>query len=178
MKTEVLEKSKMYKVFNDIALKDEIVIFGSSYAARFPFYELSQKYDLNNAVYNRSVEGLTLTEATEVLNDCVLAVKPSKIFLALGECDASESEALTAYSSILQKIREVLPGTKVYALSAYGEENAKSAFNAGLRELCIKSNVEYVNVDYEMPCSTIYKQLSRFFRKGRLDFYDAFQMAE
>lgn len=178
MKTEVLEKSKMYKVFNDIALKDEIVIFGSSYAARFPFYELSQKYDLNNAVYNRSIEGLTLTEATEVLNDCVLAVKPSKIFLALGECDASESEALTAYSSILQKIREVLPGTKVYTLSAYGEEKAKAAFNAGLRELCIKSNVEYVNVDYEMPYSTIYKQLSRFFRKGRLDFYDAFQMTE
>ncbi len=82
MKTEIVEKSKAYKVFNDITLKNEIVIFGSSFAAKFPFYELSQKYYLSNAIYNRSIKDLTLPDAEKILSDCVLAVKPSKIFLA------------------------------------------------------------------------------------------------
>lgn len=50
MNTQVLEKNDIYKVFNDITLKNEIVIFGATYTAKFPFYELSQKYYFNNAI--------------------------------------------------------------------------------------------------------------------------------
>ena len=76
MREEVREKINMFRIYNDIALKNEIVVYGSTYAAEFPFYELSQKYIMSHAIYNRSIEGLTLEEAEEGLTACVLEIKP------------------------------------------------------------------------------------------------------
>ena len=84
MRTEIQEKTAMFHAVNDITLRGEIVVFGSTFMANFPFYELSQKYMMTNAVYNRSIEGLTLAEAEEILQECVLEIKPGKVFLALG----------------------------------------------------------------------------------------------
>ena len=40
---------------NDLILKGEIVIFGSTYMANFPLYEFVNKYHFENAIYNRSI---------------------------------------------------------------------------------------------------------------------------
>ena len=168
MKTEILEKSKTYRVFNDIALKNEIVIFGSTFAANFPFYELSQKYYLNNAIYNRSIPELTLPDAENILGDCVLAVKPSKIFIALGEADTADS--VNIYKNIILKIKQALPTSSVYALSVPCNED----FNTSLKALCQNTNTEYININYNLPYDSIFKQLSCFFRKGPITDCDAF----
>ncbi len=168
MNAEVLEKSNTYKVFNDIALKNEIVIFGSTFAAKFPFYELSQKYYLNNAIYNRSIKGLTLAEAEIILNDCVLAVKPSKVFIALGECDGLES--IIIYENIILKIKQVLPASSIYVLSVQDNDG----FNTSLKTICEVTKTEYININYNLPYDSIFRQLSCFFRKGRISSYDAF----
>ena len=97
MKTSVQEKANAYKGINEIALKGEIVIFGSSYMANFPFYELINKFHLDSAVYNRSIDGMTAAEAEELLRSCVLEIAPRKIFLQLGEADGSKAEVLHHY---------------------------------------------------------------------------------
>jgi len=40
---------------NDLILKGEIVIFGSTYITYFPLYEFVNKYHFDNAIYNRSI---------------------------------------------------------------------------------------------------------------------------
>lgn len=66
MKENVRTQANAMKAINDFTMKGEIVIFGSTYMSRFPLYELMNKCMLENAVYNRSIEGLTVKAALEI----------------------------------------------------------------------------------------------------------------
>ena len=100
MKESVRIAANAIKGLNDITLKGEIVVFGSTYMSKFPLYELVNKSQFESAVYNRSIEGLTLCEALELLHDCVIAVKPKKAFIALGEEDENDPNAIEEYNSL------------------------------------------------------------------------------
>lgn len=179
MRKELLEKVNMFKVFNDITLKDEIVIFGSSFAADFPFYELSQKYMLSNAIYNRSVRGLTLAEAIDCVNDCVLAIRPHKLFLNLGENDLDNPDAIKLYEKLIIKIKEKLPHSQIYIMPIHNLSPGAELFNRKLTELSIKTNTHYLKLSYSnqnenSAYSRMFKQMSCFFRKTPIRFTDAF----
>lgn len=171
MKSEVLEKSKMFQVFNDIALHNEIVVFGSSFASKFPFYELSQKYNLNHAIYNRSIEGLTLSEAEGILTESVLAVRPSKILMILGELDEADGNSLACYERILCRTKDILPQTEIYVLSVPG---VGKEYNEQLKDICEMLQVKYVNVDFRQSYEIIFKRMLYFFRSSAISFCDAF----
>jgi len=175
MKEQILDKNNIYKVFNDITLKNEIVIFGSTYTAKFPFYELSKKYYLNNAIYNRSIEGMTIFEAEQILDDCVLAVEPSKIFLSLGECDIDDISSLEIYEKILLRIKNALPNTAIYVLPVHITDT-DDKFNEILNSICQKTDIEYIKLNYNNSYDKIFRQLCVFFRSRNIDFCEAFQI--
>ena len=62
MKEKVKLSANAMIGINDLTLKGEIVVFGSTYMANFPLYELINKYHFENAIYNRSIIGLTTSE--------------------------------------------------------------------------------------------------------------------
>ncbi len=177
MKTEIIKKIKMYKVFNDITLKNEILIFGSTFTAGFPFYELAKKYPLSNAIYNRSIEGLTILDANKAIDDCVLSAKPSKIFYALGQDDTNTSDSLSLYKELLNKTKKALPLSKIYIMSIPSTNESAKIFNDSLKHLCEDYGTEFIDIDYTKPYASIFKQLFPFFRSGKITFYEAFQMA-
>ena len=177
MKSEVLKKSETHKVFNDIVLKNEIVIFGSTYMAEFPFYELEHKYLLSNAIYNRSIDSLTAEEALEILDFSVFGARPAKIFYALEECDVSYDAFISAYEDILKKTKRVLPESKIYVLSVPSDDE-KTEVNHRLSALCKSLGAEFIPIDYKSSYSSIFKRLSPFFRSKALTFPEAFTMAE
>ncbi len=183
MRKEILEKISAYRAVNDIALRNEIVVFGSTFMANFPFYELSQKYLLSSAVYNRSVDDITLAEAEDCLHECVTELKPSRIFLALGEKDLTNPYAFTIYKRILVTLRSQLPKAKIFILPILSEsavpDAATSAFNEKLREFAAKEECVYVPIpteaDGHASYEKIFKKLNCFFRdKHRLTFAEAF----
>ncbi len=185
MQNEIPEKINMFRTFNEITLKDEIVIYGSTYTADFPFYELSKKYLLNNAVYNRSIRGLTLEEAEKYLPECVLEIRPCKIFLALGDCDLDNPSALTTYRRILLRIREKLPSTQIYVLSVCTDGQAAELFNAGLRNLCRETGNKYLDIhpfasapEKSSSYSNVFRRMTCYFRDGGISFADAFRITE
>ena len=101
MKSEVLKKSEAHKVFNDIVLKNEIVIFGSTYMAEFPFYELEHKYLLSNAIstflrtiiYKNNIENLF--DKIYISSEMKLAKPDKKFFLhVLDDINAMPSECI------------------------------------------------------------------------------------
>ncbi len=188
MRTEIQEKTAMFHAVNDITLRGEIVVFGSTFMANFPFYELSQKYMMTNAVYNRSIEGLTLAEAEEILQECVLEIKPGKVFLALGEKDIGSPSAMAVYSRILRKLKEKLPEAKLYILPVQKDEFSQNdggrvAFNEKLKELSIRYGVTWLDVP-DQPLSLnvlyekIFKKLNCFFRGNHISFANAFSYAD
>ena len=180
MKDAVWKKANAAKGLNEFALKGEIVIFGSTYMANFPFYELTKKSRLENAIYNRSIEDMTLSEANELLEVCVFPLKPSKLFLAFGDEGAKEQGADRIYTEMIQKIRDRLPLTTLYLIC--GDTQAQKGLNEALTLLCDGKYVRKIMLPAPNPCKKIeYKQrfeiLSSFFRNGRITMSDAFAMA-
>lgn len=176
MKNTISEKVRLYQILNEITMKNEIVIFGSDFTADFPFYELSLKHVMSNAIYNRSIRSLTLKEADEALKACVIDVRPEKVFLSLGENDPGDSSSLNLYKTIIQKIKRSLPQTEIYVLSVYGSES--TSFNDALKDLCLEMKVDFIKLPSETKDDPGYyekafKTLSLFFRRNRISFADA-----
>ncbi len=173
MNTELEKKSKDFEILNDITLKNEIVIFGSTYMANFPVYELASKCKLEQAVYNRSVEKMTLDDASKILKVAVLDIRPKKVFLSLGEEDVYDKTAVEKYRKIVKKIRVELPETKIYLL---GVENLE--FSKEIEKFADGKTVEYVALDTLSGGSVAsykktFSRLCRFFRNAPMSFLDA-----
>ena len=153
---------------NDLTLKGEIVVFGSTYMANFPLYELINKYHFENAIYNRSIAGLTTSEALEIVQDCVISLSPAKIFIALGEEDENNIDAIKQYNQIIKRVQSALPKSKIYLIGLQGNTPYVERFNANILSLC--DNKKIWNIRFISSSSTEvntykaqFKQLSCFF---------------
>ena len=167
---------------NDLTLKGEIVVFGSTYMANFPLYELINKYHFENAIYNRSIAGLTTSEALEIVQDCVISLSPAKIFIALGEEDENNIDAIKQYNQIIKRVQSALPKSKIYLIGLQGNTPYVERFNANILSLC--DNKRIWNIRFISSSSTEtnvykvqFKQLSCFFRDKPLNMVEAFAMA-
>lgn len=183
MREKILLKANAMKETNDLMMKGEIVIFGSTYMAGFPFYELINRCNLENAVYNRSIEGLTIEEADDILEDCVIALKPEKVFISLGEEDEKAENAAKKYCDMIQRIRELLPESKIYVIGLVSESAYAKSFNKQISALDNGRNIVYIELASPNTSeSKLYKHrfkiLSRFFRSRPLTMTDAFAVAD
>ena len=167
---------------NDLMLKGEIVVFGSTYMANFPLYELINKYHFENAIYNRSIAGLTTSEALEIVQDCIIAISPATVFIALGEEDENNIDAIKQYNQIIKLIQSALPKSKIYLICLQGNTPYVKRFNANILSLC--DNKRIWNIRFISSSSTEtnvyklqFKQLSCFFRDKPLTMVGAFAMA-
>ena len=179
MQEKVKIKANAFKNVNELALKNEIVIYGSTYMANFPFYELSKKIKLENAIYNRSIEDLTINEALNLLQVCVLDLSPAKIFIALGEEDYDLPDAIYNYNSIIKRIRYKLPETEIYLICINKTDEKALLFNKniyaqsdGKKVFSIKFN--YSTLSNSEQYKKRFKELCCFFRSSHITSADAF----
>ena len=167
---------------NDITLKGEIAVFGSTYMSKFPLYEFINKCQLESAVYNRSIEGLTIEEALEIVKACIIAIMPKKVFIALGEEDENAKDAIKNYSEIVKKIRSAIPECSIYLIELLGESEYVAKFNDNIISLCDNKKIEHIRfVSPQLSemgiCKARFKQMSCFFRDEPLNMVEAFTMA-
>ncbi len=179
MKPSVQDKANAFKGINEIAIKGEIVLFGSSYLAGFPFYELANKCQLEHALYNRSIDAMTADEAELLLKTCVLDISPQKVFLQLGENERNTDAVYKHYQAILRTIRAELPDTRIYILSLPCNQPETDRLHQKLKLLCDEQSVFFVtlSVDAEGSASQYkrqFKQLAQFFRDRPIRLSDAF----
>ena len=179
MKEYVRAKANAMKKTNDLVLPGEIVIFGSTYMSEFPIYELTNKCMLENAVYNRSVRGLTVKEAIEILDDCVVEIHPNKVFIALGEEDESNPNAVNEYAELVATIRQKLPMTMIYLIGLTSTDPFAESFNKSILSLCDNKNVRYIDLVKKGASGNAlfkaqFKQMSCFFRSKHITMNEAF----
>lgn len=91
---------------------------------QFPVNEILMNKGINKIVYNRAVGGFTTNDLLEHMEEMVFGVEPSKIFINIGTNDIGASNysldsLVKNYESILIKIKERLPKTKVYVMAYY-----------------------------------------------------------
>ena len=183
MKENVRIRANEMKKINDISMKGEIVVFGSTYMSGFPLYELVNKCMFENAVYNRSIEGLTVKEALEIVKDCVIDIHPSKLFLALGEEDENNPNVISEYTRLVSEIRSHLPACDLYLIGLTDAGQYAANFNKKIMELCDDKKIKYIDfISKQASEMTLYKarfkQLSCFFRDKSLTVTDAFAIAD
>ena len=172
MNSKQLESANRYKIINELALKGEIVILGSSYMAEFPFYELCNRNNFEHAVYNRSIQKLTIAEAQQYISEFVLELFPSKLFIQLGEDEFEDPNAIATYSKLIKTIKNTLPNTKIYLITLPTER--AQIFNQKLCKLALTESVGVIKLsDPSESYTSVFNKLAPHFREFCIDFQSA-----
>ena len=105
-----MKEMKKYLTLNEFAEKGGTVIFGGKEDKSIPLCELRQAFDLESKLYNRSFEGLSVTNAKELYSSCVSSLEPETILLHIGENDLdlfaeSPDKFLSLYRELIGKIK-------------------------------------------------------------------------
>ena len=114
--------------------KGQIVFVGSSLMEWFRIAEMQLTLGLDRIIYNRGIAGTTTGDLLSTMNECILDLEPSKLFINIGSNDIgavgglySIDNLLGNYSEIMDQIKNKLSGTEVFVM-AYYPVNAKADF--------------------------------------------------
>lgn len=168
-----LEKEQMvrnFHVWNQSAVKGQIVFTGSSLMEMFPIEEWVKELGQDAPiVYNRGVGGYRTTDLLPILDACVFELEPRKVFINIGTNDLSDPDlsmekVMEQYDRIITQIEEKLPDVMIYMMAYYpinyeaATEEMKPcllirtnekicAANKQVEKLAAKHGQKYINVN-------------------------------
>lgn len=179
-------EAEEYCKLNEFAVKNGIVLFGSTFAKDIPVGELRQAFDLDCNIYNRSFTDVSIFDAEALLMECVESLAPSKILLQLGETDLergyrSVPEIIAAYDSLVKSIKKRNRFTDIVIVSVCENSNdiQPSEFNSQLENMAKKNKCKFADISNaasdRMPVVKAFSMLKMFMRNG-ITFCDAMTM--
>lgn len=128
-----------YAFLNKFAKSNGIVLLGSTTLDELPVNELLQNFNVSKNIYNRSISGLTISEAEQYLEQCVFALCPGKVIINLGEEDLllsdNISQLIEQYRWLLYKIHVALPSCRLVLTGIKGKGEIYNIFNAEVKKL-------------------------------------------
>lgn len=171
-----------FKEINAVAAKGGIVFTGGKCFASLPLAELAKSFHVDENLYNRSVEGMTLASVTEHLNELVLDLKPCKIFFNLGEAEAENElpaeEFLSAFEWLLCSVHNK-SDAEIYVVSLAPKTKLCESYNKSLKKLCSESGYKFIDISAalagESPEIKIFRAIKLYLHRG-LDFADLMLM--
>ena len=124
MKMMSERRIRYFRELNAHAVKGATVCAGSSLMENFPINEQLMSRGIWKVVYNRGMSGFTIEQYDQVLNECVLDLEPSKLFINIGSNDLNlPGDTLgnleRGYRALLQRIRAALPECEITLLEFY-----------------------------------------------------------
>ncbi|MGN0467109.1 MAG: SGNH/GDSL hydrolase family protein [Acutalibacteraceae bacterium] len=174
-----------YSQMNEVAKRNGIVFLGSSYLESIPVNELAQDFETDLPVYNRSVEGLTIDKACDMLDSCVLELNPSKVFISIGDEDVKKSDL--DIKSFIEKYQWLLytlhsrSNAKIYIVSVLSDAPAASLINEKLKKTAKETGCQYVDVSAsiksEKPGIRLFDTLRFYMRSKPITFGAAMSAA-
>ena len=145
---------RKYQTLNSFANVGGAVVFGGAADLDVPFDELKQSFNVDYAVYNRSVAGLTVADASSVYDAVVAPLRPSKLLLRLGEADLeafekNADEFIRLYRATIDHIRSLNKKCEIAIVSVGSDANSSTVADMNQRlnalaasERCFFENVE------------------------------------
>ena len=179
-------EAEEYSRLNEVAAKNGVVIFGSTFAKDIPASELRQSFNLSFDIYNRSFTDVSVFDAEPLLIKCAESIAPSKLILQLGETDLergfkSVPEIISAYDKLVKRIKKRNRFTDVVIFPVCENENGvqPSVFNSELAKMAKKNKCRYADItgaaQDKMPAVKAFSLLKSFMR-GNISFFDAMTM--
>lgn len=167
--TEKEQKVERYRMENKSVSFGEIVFAGSSLMEMFPINKFIEESKIPVTVYNRGIGGFVTTELLDVLDVCVLDLKPRRLFINIGTNDLSNpdrtiEEMIETYDQIVSRIETELPGIEIYFMAYYPinydaatedlKENLRirtndkiNLANAAVEKLALAHGQKYIDVN-------------------------------
>ncbi len=179
-------EAEEYRRLNEFAVRNGVVLFGSTFAKDIPVGELRQAFDLDLNIYNRSFTDVSVFDAEPLLMECAESLAPSKILLQLGETDLergyrSVPEIISAYDSLVKNLKKRNRFTDIVIVSVCENSNGiqPSEFNSQLENMAKKNKCRFADISNassdRMPVVKAFSMLKRFMRNG-ITFCDAMNM--
>ena len=142
-----------YKSLNQLAESDGIVILGGTEDVNIPLGELKQAFALSDKIYNRSIVGLSVKDATKVYNECVADLCPETVLLHIGEADVQNFDDRQATfeegcRTLIGAIRAKNKRTRIVVVSLknYKNEAVIAKLNKCLAYLADSEKCEYEDI--------------------------------
>ncbi len=176
-----------YNNLNNIAKRNCVVLFGSSFLKNIPVSELIQTFDLDCSMYNRSFTDLSVFDAAKLLNECVLPLLPRKIMIGLGETDLERGyktipEIIEVYGELINTIRSADKHCKIAVVSVCSNSGdlKPEELNKELKLLAHKKKCDYADItpSVKSSASGIYAfKMLKVFALDKISFLDAMTMS-
>ena len=151
---------RKYQSLNKVANCGGIVMFGSKDLFDLPLCELKQAFDINDDLYNRSFESLSLNDAQDVYAQCVSDIKPDTLFIQLGADDVEmfsndKEKFIYLYRSLIFSIKRKNRKCRVaiVSLKNYDDDKVISEINKQLKYIADSENCDYCDVSHKKPCN-------------------------
>ena len=148
-KNEILK----YKVLNELAEQDGIVIFGSGEDVDVPLCELKQAFSVDAKLYNRSFSNLAIAEAREAYDACVAPIHPETVLLHIGSEDLTSfaENANTFEQKYHELIAHIRSGNKkcrivVISLKNYENDASIAQLNRHLEYIADSEKCEFGDI--------------------------------
>ena len=142
-----------FKALNQLAESGGTVIFGGAEDINIPLGELKQAFALNDKIYNRSIAGLSATDAATVYDEYVAELCPDTILLHIGGADVSSFDGNEAafeegYRNLINAIRVKNKHTRIVVVSLKNDKNeaAVAKLNKTLSYIADSEKCEFEDI--------------------------------
>ena len=177
--TDYINSLNKYKILNETAEKNADVFFGADWLYDIPIAELTRDNGIDTTVYNRSLKGLTIKDTDKIIETCIYAIHPAKVFINIGENDITDKnfnaeEFVEKYEWLLYTIHSKCD-CSIFILSVVSDRSG--IVNEKLKALAEKYGCEYIDIQ---ACRTsLVKFISKlrfFLRRHPITFCEAMRV--
>ncbi len=153
---ENLFKDKVlhYRELNKTVIHGQTVFAGSSLMEQFPIEQFISENNEDVIIYNRGIGGYLSSDLLFSIQDCILDLQPSRLFINIGTNDLSMekpiSDMIEIYDEIIFKVIESFPDIEIYFM-AYYPINYDVAIERMKQTLKIRNNekIKLANMEVE-----------------------------
>lgn len=165
-----------FRSVNRVATPGGIAFVGSDFFAQLPFFELAQAFRIDEKIYNRSLKGATVASVCENIEEFILGLCPSKVFLNLGDIEASEgmdaNEFIESFEWLLCSIQNRC-AADIYVVSISAKSELHEKYDIALKKLCSDCGCRFIDATPSFnglkPEIDVFKAL-KLYLHDKLDF--------
>ena len=147
------QEMRTYRMLNDLAEPDGIVIFGGSDDLELPLCELKQAFPIEQGLYNRSLPGLSVKDAAVLYETCAALLHPETVLLHIGEADRgwfaeNSDEFDRLYRNLITQIRSQNKKCRIAVLSLNNpsDDPVTAEMNQHLKYIAESERCEYGDI--------------------------------
>lgn len=144
---------KQYKLLNELAEQDGIVIFGCGEDKTIPTGELRQAFAIEQKIYNRSFDSISVADAAQIYEEAVSPLAPETVLLHVGDADkaffSKDPDGFdNKYRELVTAIRAQSPNARiaVVSLQNHSGDPQTAEINKHLKYIADSEQCEYGDI--------------------------------